>query len=113
MSVLTNHTVQGQSFDDSAELILGGNRLGNRSRGLPESHVLRSSSTDKERANNVAKIKVVVCFVLRVSFLCLLHFAFCFLVIKVLSFSSCSSCILTESATYCCRFGRDHKIRGK
>ncbi|XP_061340114.1 kinesin-like protein KIN-13B isoform X2 [Gastrolobium bilobum] len=43
---LTNHTIGGQSFE--------------RSRVLPESHVLRSFSTDKERANNVAKIKVVV-----------------------------------------------------
>ncbi|KAL1318646.1 hypothetical protein AAHE18_15G220100 [Arachis hypogaea] len=47
-------------FDDSAEDILGGSRLGTKFRGLSESQVLRSSSTDKERANNVAKIKVVV-----------------------------------------------------
>ncbi|RYQ95124.1 hypothetical protein Ahy_B08g090156 [Arachis hypogaea] len=46
-------------FDDSAADILGGSRLGNKFRGLSESQVLRSSSTDKERASNVAKIKVV------------------------------------------------------
>ncbi|XP_020233234.1 kinesin-like protein KIN-13B [Cajanus cajan] len=56
---LTNHTVRGQSFDDY-ESILSGNKLVQRSRGLPESHLLKSVSTDKERANNVAKIKVVV-----------------------------------------------------
>ncbi|KAJ1419385.1 P-loop containing nucleoside triphosphate hydrolase [Sesbania bispinosa] len=50
---------EGQSFDDF-EPILSGNKLTQRSRGFPESHVLRSFSTDKERANNVAKIKVVV-----------------------------------------------------
>ncbi|XP_052118224.1 kinesin-like protein KIN-13B isoform X2 [Arachis duranensis] len=47
-------------FDESAEDILGDSRLGTKFRGLSESQVLRSSSTDKERANNVAKIKVVV-----------------------------------------------------
>ncbi|RYR57414.1 hypothetical protein Ahy_A05g023147 isoform A [Arachis hypogaea] len=53
--------IQGQIFfDESAEDILGGSRLGTKFRGLSESQVLRSSSTDKERANNVAKIKVVV-----------------------------------------------------
>ncbi|KAL1365048.1 hypothetical protein AAHE18_03G260700 [Arachis hypogaea] len=46
-----------------AEDILAGSRLGNKFRGLFESQVLRSSSTNKERANNVVKIKVVVCFV--------------------------------------------------
>ncbi|RDX63308.1 Kinesin-like protein KIN-13B, partial [Mucuna pruriens] len=56
---LTNHTVRDQSFDDS-ESILFGNKLVQRSRGLPENHLLRCVSTEKERANNVAKIKVVV-----------------------------------------------------
>ncbi|KAG4388523.1 hypothetical protein GLYMA_09G190500v4 [Glycine max] len=56
---LTNHTIQGQSFD-GYESILSGNKLVPRSRGLPESHLLKSVSADKERANNVAKIKVVV-----------------------------------------------------
>ncbi|RYR65780.1 hypothetical protein Ahy_A03g011698 isoform A [Arachis hypogaea] len=43
----------------TAEDILAGSRLGNKFRGLFESQVLRSSSTNKERANNVVKIKVV------------------------------------------------------
>ncbi|QHN92948.1 uncharacterized protein DS421_17g588420 [Arachis hypogaea] len=47
---------EGQNlFDDSAEDILGGNRLGNKFHDSSKSQVLRSSSTDKERANNVAK----------------------------------------------------------
>ncbi|XP_027358125.1 kinesin-like protein KIN-13B isoform X2 [Abrus precatorius] len=50
---------RGQSFDES-DSILTGNKFAQRSRGLPESHLLRSVTTDKERANNVAKIKVVV-----------------------------------------------------
>ncbi|KAL2321263.1 hypothetical protein Fmac_030232 [Flemingia macrophylla] len=56
---LTSHTVRGQNFDDY-ESILSGNKLVQRSRGMPESHLLKSVSTDKERTNNVAKIKVVV-----------------------------------------------------
>ncbi|KAG5022036.1 hypothetical protein JHK85_018378 [Glycine max] len=56
---LTNHTVRGQSSDDY-ESILSGNKLVPRSRGLPESHLLKSVSTEKERAKNAAKIKVVV-----------------------------------------------------
>ncbi|RYR48878.1 uncharacterized protein LOC107608163 [Arachis ipaensis] len=59
-------------FDDSTEYILGGSRLGNKFRGLSKIQALRSSSSDKERANNVAKIKVVICFVLHVSLLCFL-----------------------------------------
>jgi len=69
---LTNHTVRGQSSDDY-ESILSGNKLVPRSRGLPESHLLKSVSADKERANNVAKIKVVVCFWSCVPFLCLMR----------------------------------------
>ncbi|KEH26513.1 kinesin KIF2A-like protein [Medicago truncatula] len=56
---LTSHTVQGQYFDDS-EPIFPGNKPTSRSWGLHESNVLRSLSADKERANNVAKIKVAV-----------------------------------------------------
>ena len=66
---LTSHTVQGQYFDDS-EPIFPGNKPASRSRGLHESNVLRSLSADKERANNVAKIKVAVCFFPYVSFSC-------------------------------------------
>jgi len=57
----TNRTVRGQSFDDY-ESILPGNKRVQRSRGLPESNFLKSVPTEKERANNVAKIKVAVCF---------------------------------------------------
>ncbi|MCI33828.1 kinesin-related protein 6-like, partial [Trifolium medium] len=46
-------------FDDS-EPIFPGNKLAPRSRGLAESNVLKSFAADKERANNVAKIKVAV-----------------------------------------------------
>ncbi|QHO07362.1 uncharacterized protein DS421_14g463010 [Arachis hypogaea] len=42
-------------FDDSVEDILGGSRLENKFCDSSESQVLRSSSTDKGRANNVAK----------------------------------------------------------
>ncbi|CAJ1951797.1 unnamed protein product [Sphenostylis stenocarpa] len=55
----TNHTVRGQSFDDY-ESILSGNKLVQRSRGLPENSFVKSVPADKERANNVAKIKVAV-----------------------------------------------------
>lgn len=58
---LTNHSVRGRSFDDS-EPFSSTNRPVNKSRGLPENSLLKSLSTDKERANSVAKIKVVVCF---------------------------------------------------
>lgn len=46
-------------FDDS-EPYLSTNKLTNRPRGLPENNLLKSFSGDKERANSVAKIKVVV-----------------------------------------------------
>lgn len=55
--------VRGKSFDDS-EPFVSGNKPTGRSRGLPENNLLKSVSVDKERANNVAKIKVVVCITL-------------------------------------------------
>ncbi|XWS72015.1 hypothetical protein CRYUN_Cryun02cG0004500 [Craigia yunnanensis] len=51
--------VRGKSFDDS-EPYLSANKLTNRPRGMAENNLLKSISVDKERANNVAKIKVVV-----------------------------------------------------
>ncbi|XWS26858.1 hypothetical protein CRYUN_Cryun26dG0066600 [Craigia yunnanensis] len=51
--------VHGKSFDDS-EQYLSSNNLSNRPRGMAENNLLKSISVDKERANNVAKIKVVV-----------------------------------------------------
>ncbi|XP_044463183.1 kinesin-like protein KIN-13B [Mangifera indica] len=54
-----HQTVYDKSFDDS-EPNFSTNKLANRSRGVPESSLLKSFSADKERSNNVAKIKVVV-----------------------------------------------------
>ncbi|XP_062149081.1 kinesin-like protein KIN-13B [Alnus glutinosa] len=51
--------LHGTSFEDS-EPFVSTNRLTNRPRGLPENNLLKSFSMDKERSNNVAKIKVVV-----------------------------------------------------
>ncbi|KAK9947702.1 hypothetical protein M0R45_003315 [Rubus argutus] len=51
--------VRGKSFDDS-EPFVSTNKLTSRSRGLAENNLLKSVSLDKERANSVAKIKVVV-----------------------------------------------------
>ncbi|OMO92058.1 hypothetical protein CCACVL1_06928 [Corchorus capsularis] len=51
--------VRGKSFDDS-DPYLSTNKLTNRPRGMSENNLLKSISVDKERANNVAKIKVVV-----------------------------------------------------
>ncbi|XVE98181.1 hypothetical protein REPUB_Repub03eG0083700 [Reevesia pubescens] len=51
--------VRGKSFDDS-EPYLSTNKLSNRPRGMAENYLLKSISVDKERATNVAKIKVVV-----------------------------------------------------
>ncbi|PQM39318.1 kinesin-like protein KIN-13B [Prunus yedoensis var. nudiflora] len=53
------HPGRGKSLDDS-EPFLSTNKLTSRSRGLPENNLLKSFSSDKERANSVAKIKVVV-----------------------------------------------------
>ncbi|KAL5771240.1 hypothetical protein ACOSP7_015394 [Xanthoceras sorbifolium] len=51
--------VSSKSFDDS-ESYFSTSKIANRSRGVPENNLLKSFSVDKERANNVAKIKVVV-----------------------------------------------------
>ncbi|KAM7257456.1 hypothetical protein ACFE04_013197 [Oxalis oulophora] len=50
---------RGKSFDDS-EQYPGNNKLTSKSRGLMENSLLKSVAVDKERSNNVAKIKVVV-----------------------------------------------------
>lgn len=55
-----HQSVRGKSFDDS-ESFISTNKLTGRSRGLPENNLLKSFSIDKEKANSVAKIKVVVC----------------------------------------------------
>lgn len=59
---LHNQPARGKSFDDS-EPYLAASRLTSRVRNLPENNLLKSFSGDKERSNNVAKIKVVVCLV--------------------------------------------------
>ncbi|KAJ9688452.1 hypothetical protein PVL29_014226 [Vitis rotundifolia] len=51
--------VHGKSFDDS-EPYLTNNKLANKARGLSDNNLLKSFSVDKEKASNVAKIKVVV-----------------------------------------------------
>uniref|UniRef100_F6HH22 Kinesin-like protein n=2 Tax=Vitis vinifera TaxID=29760 RepID=F6HH22_VITVI len=51
--------VYGKSFDDS-EPYLTNNKLANKARGLSDNNLLKSFSVDKEKASNVAKIKVVV-----------------------------------------------------
>lgn len=53
---LTNHPVRGRSFDDSEPF---SSLPVNKARGFTETN-FKSLSTDKEKANNVAKIKVVV-----------------------------------------------------
>lgn len=55
------HSVRGRSFDDS-EPFYGNNKQTGRARGLPDNNLLKSFAPDKEKASNVAKIKVVVCF---------------------------------------------------
>ncbi|GKV06594.1 hypothetical protein SLEP1_g18467 [Rubroshorea leprosula] len=51
--------VGSKSFEDS-ESYIPTNKIIGRSRGPPENNLLKSLSMDRERANNVAKIKVVV-----------------------------------------------------
>ena len=55
-----HHPGRGKSFDDS-DPFLATNKPTGRARGVQENNLLKSFSVDKERANNVAKIKVVVC----------------------------------------------------
>ncbi|XP_062155443.1 kinesin-like protein KIN-13B [Alnus glutinosa] len=53
------HPVRGRSFDDS-EPYISNNKQTGRTRGLPESNLLKSFAVDKEKSSSVAKIKVVV-----------------------------------------------------
>ncbi|KAK3028328.1 hypothetical protein RJ639_037790 [Escallonia herrerae] len=52
-------SARGRSFDDS-EPYYGNNKQTGRVRGLPESNLSKSFAQEKEKASNVAKIKVVV-----------------------------------------------------
>lgn len=54
-----HHHARGMSFDDS-DPFLSSNKHTSRGRAVQENGLLRSFAVDKERANNVAKIKVVV-----------------------------------------------------
>ncbi|XP_038693143.1 kinesin-like protein KIN-13B [Tripterygium wilfordii] len=53
------HHLRGRSFDDSETYIASKQQTG-RSCALPENNLLKSLVADKEKANTVAKIKVVV-----------------------------------------------------
>lgn len=61
------HSSRGQSFDNS-EPYYGANNLSSKARGLPENSALKPFVPNKEKASNVAKIKVVVCFLLYFSY---------------------------------------------
>ncbi|XP_052182537.1 kinesin-like protein KIN-13B isoform X2 [Diospyros lotus] len=54
-----NHHVHGKSFDDSEPYITT-SKVINGGCGVPENSLLKGLFTDKEKATNVAKIKVVV-----------------------------------------------------
>lgn len=54
-----NQSARGKSFDNS-EQFAPGSKLTGRLQGFHENSLLKSFSADKERANNVARIKVVV-----------------------------------------------------
>ena len=56
---LLNQPLCGRSFDDSRPCISA--KYSKNPRGLSDNDLLKSFSADKEKANNVAKIKVVVC----------------------------------------------------
>lgn len=57
---VTGGAYGGRSFDD-AETYFGNNKQAGKARGLPDNNVLKSFAPEKEKASNVAKIKVVVC----------------------------------------------------
>ncbi|KAL3528767.1 hypothetical protein ACH5RR_008089 [Cinchona calisaya] len=54
-----HHYARGRSFDDF-EPYFGNNKQTSKFRNLPEENVMKSFTLDKEKASNVAKIKVVV-----------------------------------------------------
>ncbi|KAL3532441.1 hypothetical protein ACH5RR_005962 [Cinchona calisaya] len=55
---LLNQPIYGRSFDDSEPCVSA--KLSRNARGLTDNDLLKSFSGDREKANNVAKIKVVV-----------------------------------------------------
>lgn len=60
--------IYGISLGDS-EPNFSTSKIANRSQGVSENSLLKSFSADKERSNNVAKIKVVVGFSYTISML--------------------------------------------
>lgn len=54
---------EDRGFDD-AEAYISNNIQTSRPQDLTENNLLKSVAADKERANSVAKIKVVVCIIL-------------------------------------------------
>ena len=72
---LLNQPLYGEGFDDLNAYALT-NKFANISCGPTENNILKSSLADKEKASNVAKIKVVVCFHIHM----LLHiYTYCYL----------------------------------
>ena len=57
------YLVQDRGFDDS-EVYISNSIQTSRPQDLTENNLLKSVAADKERANSVAKIKVVVCILL-------------------------------------------------
>lgn len=55
-------SVRGRSFDDSETYLANNKQTGRVRAAAPESNILKSFAADKDKASNVAKIKVVVCF---------------------------------------------------
>lgn len=56
-----HHFTRVRSFDDS-EQYLGNGKQAGKNRGFPEDNAVKNFTVDKEKASNVAKIKVVVSF---------------------------------------------------
>lgn len=56
-----HHFARGRSFDD-AEQYLGNGKQAGKFRGVSEDNAMKNFTVDKEKASNVAKIKVVVSF---------------------------------------------------
>ncbi|KAK4349919.1 hypothetical protein RND71_029232 [Anisodus tanguticus] len=54
-----HHFARAKSFDDSEQFVANNKQTG-RVRGFPENNVSKSFAVDKDKASNVAKIKVVV-----------------------------------------------------
>ena len=57
------YLVQDRGFDES-DVFISNNIPTSRPQDMTENNLLKSVAADKERANSVAKIKVVVCTLL-------------------------------------------------